>query len=204
MTDQQPYAQQPAPPQAGAPKKPLYKRAWFIILMTIIVLIVLVAALGGDSDDESSATDTSAGQDTGNDGAGDSGSDGDAQDGQDGPAQLGETVSMDKADITASDLRVVQDALGTHLCTDVSVAVTGDDSLRLNGLMDWKLTDPNGVTLSQSFGGETDYDSVEVGPGGHRDGTVCFDAPGDPGDYTLVFEEGLSFSSDHAEWQTTL
>jgi len=112
---------------------------------------------------------------------------------------------MKKVDVTASNLRPVDDVMGQYLCADVDFQVTSDkDSVTLNGMMDWKLTDPNGVTATQTVGGETNYDSVEVGPGGNKSGTVCFDSEGTPGDYILTFEEGLSFSSEKASWSAQL
>ncbi|MDN6324644.1 MAG: DUF4352 domain-containing protein [Corynebacterium sp.] len=212
MTDQNQYAQHPQqqPFQQPPPeKKPFYKRAWFIILVIIVVVIVLANALsGGDDDASSDSNDSSTSQDAQGNGEGnDEGTDdsGDA-DGEAGPAQVGDTVSTDKADITASNLRATTDALGSqYLCVDVNFQVTGDDSVSLNGAMDWKLTDPNGVTQSQTFSTEADYDSVEVGPGGSYAGVVCFDGTGEPGDYRLNFEEAMSFmNSAEAEWTTTL
>ncbi|WP_297004897.1 DUF4352 domain-containing protein [uncultured Corynebacterium sp.] len=199
MTDQNPYGQQPGQPGQPAyqqpeppKKKPFYKRIWFIILV-VIVLIAIIASVSSGGDDDKK------------DDAGSGSNGGDSSTSQDsGAAQLGETVSLKKADITASNLRPSSDAIGQYVCADVNFVVTGDESININGLMDWKLTDPNGATMTQTVGGETDYDSVELAPGGTRAGTVCFDAPGTPGAYKLSYEEGLSFSSDKAEWDATL
>lgn len=201
MTDQNQYGQ---PPQQAAPqKKPFYKRVWFIILLIIVVIIVLAAALSGGDDDDSSASDNSSSSyDNGNDGEGQA----EDNEGGDGTAQLGDTVHTDKADITASNLRPSSSALGgEYLCVDVSFDVTGEDSLSLNGAMDWKLTDPNGVTHNQTFTEEANYDTVEVGPGGNYAGTACFESAATPGDYRLNFEEAMSFlNSAEAEWNATL
>lgn len=176
---------------------------WFIILLIIVVIIVLASALSGGDDDDSSVSDNSS---SSSDNGGDS--DGQAEDneGGDGTAQLGDTVHTDKADITASNLRPSSSALGgEYLCVDVSFDVTGEDSLSLNGAMDWKLTDPNGVTHNQTFTEEENYDTVEVGPGGNHSGTVCFESASAPGDYRLNFEEATSFlNSAEAEWNATL
>lgn len=164
-----------------------------IILGAIILIAVLATVFSGGGDDSSS---DSQGSSNGGDQAATE---------QSGPATIGETVSLGKADVTASNLRQSSDALGSYLCADVAFVNTSDsESLSLNGLMDWKLTDPNGVTITQTVGGETDYDPVEVGPGGNKSGVVCFDSVGAPGEYTLTFEEGLSFSSDTATWVATL
>ncbi|WP_145941709.1 DUF4352 domain-containing protein [Corynebacterium glyciniphilum] len=201
MTDQNQYGQ---PQQQAEPqKKPFYKRVWFIILLVIVVIIVLASALSGGDDDDSSASDnSSSSQDNGGDGEGQD----EGNEGGDGTAQLGDTVHTDKADITASNLRPSTSALGgEYLCVDVSFDVTGEDSLSLNGAMDWKLTDPNGVTHNQTFTEEANYDTVEVGPGGNYSGTACFESASTPGDYRLNFEEAMSFlNSAEAEWNATL
>lgn len=200
---QQPQYGQP-PQQATPEKKPFYKRVWFIILLIIVVIIVLASALSGGDDDDSSSSDSSSNS---QDNSGDKGEDqAEGNEGGDGAAQLGDTVHTDKADITASNLRPSTSALGgEYLCVDVSFEVTGDDSLSLNGAMDWKLTDPNGVTHSQTFTEEANYDTVEVGPGGNYSGTACFESASAPGDYRLNFEEAMSFlNSAEAEWNATL
>ncbi|MGP9760201.1 DUF4352 domain-containing protein [Corynebacterium sp. AOP12-C2-36] len=206
MTDQNQYGQPPQQP--AKEKKPFYKRAWFIILLIIVVIIVLASALSGGDDDDSSSSDNSSNS---QDNSGDNGDNGDDQangngGGDEGAAQLGDTVHTDKADITASNLRPSSSALGgEYLCVDVSFEVTGDDSLSLNGAMDWKLTDPNGVTHSQTFTEEANYDTVEVGPGGNYSGTACFESAAAPGDYRLNFEEAMAFlNSAEAEWNATL
>lgn len=177
-------------------KKPWYQRLGCIIPIALIVIIIIAIAVNTGGDD---SEDTGTTGDTSSDGApADNGSE------EAGPAALGETVSTSKADITASNLRPTSDALGSYLCADVSFLVTGDDPLTLNGLMDWEITNPNGVTVTQTVGGESNYDPVEVGPGGNYSGTVCFDQAADPGEYVLTFEEGLSFSSEQAQWSATL
>ncbi|MGP6172631.1 DUF4352 domain-containing protein [Corynebacterium sp. A21] len=180
-------------------KKPFYQRLGCILPLAIIaIIVVIIAVSSGGSDDSSSANDGSSSN-------GDSNGAGQAAPEGSGPAALGETVSTKKADVTASNLRQTSDALGSYLCVDVAFVNTSDsDSLTLNGLMDWKLADPNGVTITQAFGSETDYDSVEVGPGGNKSGVVCFESDGAAGEYTLTFEEGLSFSSEQAVWVANL
>lgn len=184
------YGQPPAQPQ----KKPFYKRIWFIILAIIVVIGIIAAATSGGDDKKDNASSNS------------NSSNGSSSDSSksDEPAQIGDTISLKKADVTASNLRTSTDAIGQYICADVNFVVTGDESININGLMDWKLTDPNGATMTQTVGGETNYDSVELAPGGNRAGTVCFDAPGTPGAYKLTYEEGVSFSSDKAEWDATL
>lgn len=176
-------------------KKPWYQRLGCIVPIAILAILIIVIAVNMGGSDNTSSSSSSNGSSSSSNGAS-------AEDS--GPATLGETISIGKADVTASNLRASSDAIGQYLCIDVAFVVTGDDPITLNGLMDWKLTDPNGVTATQTVGGETDYDSVEVGPGGNKSGVVCFDSAGAPGKYTITFEEGLSFNTDKAIWEATL
>ena len=117
-------------------------------------------------------------------------------------------MHLKKADVVASNLRdqganVFGD---NHLCADVSVTNTSSkDTVRLNGLTDWKLEDANGVVIDQTIVSEaTDYDAVELKPGGSKTGVVCFKHAADPGSYKITFEEGLSLLSDQATWVAQL
>lgn len=147
------------------------------------------------------ACDGAADADTTNGAAGGSG---DA--GQAGPAAIGDTVNLGDADVTASNLRNAgADVFGDNqVCADIDVVNTSDaETVPLNS-WDWELTDPNGVILSAEFGGSTDYDSVDLAPGGSKAGTICFKSNAEPGEYTLTFEETFSFTSEPTEWKASL
>lgn len=147
------------------------------------------------------ACDGAADADTTNGAAGGSG---DA--GQAGPAAIGDTVNLGDADVTASNLRNAgADVFGDNqVCADVSVVNTSDsENVSLNSF-DWELTDPNGVVLSTEFGGATDYDAVELAPGGSKSGTLCFKSDGAPGEYTLTYEQMFSFTSEPTQWKASL
>ncbi|MFO6504625.1 DUF4352 domain-containing protein [Corynebacterium freneyi] len=125
---------------------------------------------------------------------------------QEGPAQIGDTVHLGEADITTSNLRNAGvDVFGDNqVCADVTVVnVSESDVVSLNPF-DWKLTDTNGVMLSTEFGGATDYDSVELTPGGSKSGTLCFKSDAAPGEYTLTYEKSFSFTSKPTEWKGAL
>lgn len=184
---------QPYPPQGYAqPMQPQKNRnPWkfgfigcgLLLLIPIVIIgIVIIVAVSGTSSDNADNEAT-------------------------GPVNVGETVHMKKADITTSNFRNSgADPLGNNnVCADVSVVNTSEkDTINLNGLTDWKLTDPNGVTASQGISAENDYDPVTLQPGGHKDGTVCFESNAPAGEYTLEFTEGLSFSNEKAVWKTSL
>ncbi|MFD5868148.1 DUF4352 domain-containing protein [Corynebacterium sp. NPDC060344] len=125
---------------------------------------------------------------------------------QSGPAQVGDTVTVGDAEMTTSNFRNAgPDVFGDNqVCADVSVLnVSDSDTVSLNA-MDWELTDPSGVILSTEFGGETNFDAVDLAPGGSRAGTVCFKSDGAPGEYTLTHEALFSFSGEPTEWKTSL
>ncbi|MGP5654154.1 DUF4352 domain-containing protein [Candidatus Corynebacterium faecigallinarum] len=188
---QMPYGQ--LPPQGYSPqpqpeKKPIYKKKRFIIPVAAIVIIGGAMAFSNSGDDNPTSTSSSA-------------SDGEQQ--NTGPAAIGDTVHLKNADITTTNFRDTgADSLGdNHLCVDYHVVNTSDsDSIEVGGLIDWKMTDPGNVTVDSTYGGESNDDPAEVGPGGEKSGTVCFAGSAQPGDYKLKFEETLSFTSKPAEW----
>ena len=193
-----------------APKPPWYKRAGCVVPLVLVVLMIL--GLGGcmslfvksvnDAATTPSVTKNESSESNGKAGSSSGGTDGSAT------AQLGDTVHLKKADVVASNLRDQgANVLGdNHLCADVSVTNTSSkDTVRLNGLTDWKLEDANGVVIDQTIVSEaTDYDAVELKPGGSKTGVVCFKHAADPGSYKITFEEGLSLLSDQATWVAQL
>lgn len=188
---QMPYGQ--LPPQGYSPqphpeKKPIYKKKRFILPVAAIVIIGGAMAFNGGGDDNPTSTSASE-------------SGGEGQNA--GPAAIGDTVHLDNADITTTNFRDTgTDVLGdNHLCVDYHVVNTSDsDSINVGGLIDWKMTDPGNITVDSTYGGESNDDPAEVGPGGEKSGTVCFAGAAQPGDYKLKFEETLSFTSKPAEW----
>lgn len=138
--------------------------------------------------------------------AGANDADGDAAAAQSGPAQIGDTVNLEHQDVTTSNFRNAgPDVFGDNqVCADLSVVNTSDaETVSLNAF-DWTLTDPAGVISDAEYGGATDYDGVELAPGGSKSGTLCFKSDGAPGEYTLTYEETFSFTSEPTEWKASL
>lgn len=165
------------------------------VAAALAVLSLALAACGDVSSTGSSDTGAAGG------------ADGETTAAQSGPADIGTTLNTGKADVTASNFRDNgADVFGdNNVCVDVNIVNTSDsDTVTLNGIADWKLTDPNGVISDMNFTEATDYDAVELAPGGTKDGTVCFKSDATPGEYTLQFKEGLSFGGDAVEWKATL
>lgn len=159
----------------------------------LAVLALTLAACDGSG----STTSTAGAKDV--DGGGDAAA-------QSGPAQVGDTVNLEHSDVTTSNFRNAgPDVFGDNqVCADVSVVNTSDsENVSLNSF-DWELTDPNGVVLSTEFGGATDYDAVELAPGGRKSGTLCFKSDGAPGEYTLTYEQMFSFTSEPTQWKASL
>lgn len=125
---------------------------------------------------------------------------------QSGPSQIGDTVSLKEADVTASNLRNAgPDVFGDNqVCADVAVSNTSDSKTVSLNAFDWKLTDPSGVIMDTEYGGATDFDSVELAPGGAKSGTLCFKSDGASGEYTLTYEVLFSFTSEPVEWKASL
>ncbi|MGP9723723.1 DUF4352 domain-containing protein [Corynebacterium sp. AOP40-9SA-29] len=154
---------------------------------------------GGDEDDNGDGATTSstasAGDGDGNDGDGD----GDGID-SDLP-RIGETISIDKADITVDNLREYEREPSNQICADVNFTVTSEtEALNVRGLAAWKLYDPEQHPRTQTVSDETVHVLDEVAPGESEDGTICFDGPVDSGEYRLSFQENFDAGTDRAEW----
>lgn|GEM_PF-2471283 len=213
-----PYQQAPQSFQQPEQKKPWYKNLK-IIIPIILVIVVIAAVSGGSGDDTSSessadAASTNAGASNSTDTAdntgdieeasGDNGSTGDsAPSATEG--EIGATLNSGQADITVSNLRASSDVIGSYVCVDVNLVNTDDENLSVSPLSDLKLTDPNSVSSSPTFGGETtNIESVDVGAGGNRQFTSCFNGDGTPGTYKVVYEKMFSFQSKTVTWNGAL
>lgn len=183
------------PTPQPAPKKPWYKKWWVWVIIVILVIVIASAAGGGDSDNASSDKQTNGDTSTAQQNTNSATS-----------GAIGDTLNTGKADVTLTNARAEADALGTQLtCADVTINNTSDkDTVTLNGLADWKLADPNGVSRDLAFGPPTTYDPVDLAPGGTYSGVVCFESDRTPGEHTFHFKEGLSFSGDEVTWTANL
>ena len=118
---------------------------------------------------------------------------------------VGETISIDKADITVDNLREFEREPTSQICADVNFTVTSEtEPLQVRGLAAWKLYDPEQLPRTQTVSEGTDHVLDEVGPGQSEDGTICFDGPADPGEYRISFQENFDAQTDRAEWIGTL
>lgn len=163
-----------------------------IILGVLILLIVLATALGG-GDDSSDGT--------GNEGSPDAQSANETEQVEEGTDfALGETyTTSDGVEILVSNFGIVSGPLGQNTCANVTYTNNGDEQASFQGYWDWKVQNPAGVITDPTFTGDDNLESGELAPGGTVSGSVCFDSA-EPGEYRLVYEPTLSFSSDTATW----
>lgn len=164
-----------------------------IIVGVIIVIAILASIFGGGGDDSSTDSQGSSSGDTqtGNETA-------QVEEGTD--LALGQAfTTRDGMDIVVNNFSVVSGALGQNACADVTYTNNGDEQTSFQGYWDWKVQNPAGVITDPTFTGDNTLSSGELAPGGTVSGSVCFDSV-EPGEYRLVFEPTLSFSSDTATW----
>lgn len=174
-----------------------------IVALALTAPLALAGCSSNDSDNDDSNTTGAAG-DTSSGASEESSTAGGSVADSDLPA-VGETISIDKADITVDNLRAFERESTTQVCADVNFTVTSEtEPLQVRGLAAWKLYDPEQLPRTQTVSEETDHVLDEVGPGQSEDGTICFDGPADPGEYRLSFQENFDAQTDRAEWIGTL
>lgn len=178
------------------------RRAVAALALASPLVLAACSSSDDDGDDGSSTTDTAGGASSAS--SEETAAEDDPAADSDLPA-VGETISIDKADITVDNLRAFDRESTTQVCADVNFTVTSEtEPLQVRGLAAWKLYDPEQLPRTQTVSEETDHVLDEVGPGQSEDGTICFDGPADPGEYRLSFQEDFDAQTDRAEWIGTL
>lgn len=199
-TPQQPHQGDPnQQPQNGQPqervvyvekKKKGGCMKWGAIIVVALIVIAILAAVfsGGDEDSDSP-----------NGGAQNS----EAAEGLEEQTEFqpGQTYTTgDGLDLTVTAFRTSSDPMGTQLsCADITYTNNGEEQASFQGYWDWKMQNPAGVITDPALTGENSLDSGELAPGGSVSGSVCFEGA-EPGEYRLVYEPTLSFTSDTATW----
>ena len=166
---------------------------WGAIIVGAIVLIAILATVFGGGDDSSSGSS--------NEGSSDTQAGGETEQVEDGTDfALGETyTTRDGMDILVSSFGLASNPLGQNACAEVTYTNNGDEQASFQGYWDWKVQNPAGVITDPTFTGDDNLSDGELAPGGTVSGSVCFDSA-EPGEYRLVYEPTLSFSSDTATW----
>lgn len=166
---------------------------WGAIIVGAIVLIAIHATVFGGGDDSSSGSS--------NEGSCDTQAGGETEQVEEGTDfALGETyTTRDGMDILVSSFGLASNPLGQNACAEVTYTNNGDEQASFQGYWDWKVQNPAGVITDPTFTGDDNLSDGELAPGGTVSGSVCFDSA-EPGEYRLVYEPTLSFSSDTATW----
>lgn len=166
---------------------------WGAIIVGAIILIVVLATAFSGGDDSSSNSQNGSSDNTpaGNETA-------QAEEGTD--LALGQIyTTRDGMDIVVNSFSVVSGVFGQNACADVTYTNNGDDQTSFTGYWDWKVQNPAGVITDPTASGDNSLSSGDLAPGGTVSGSVCFDTI-EPGEYRIVFDPTLSFSSDTATW----
>jgi uncharacterized protein DUF4352 len=121
-------------------------------------------------------------------------------------AQAGQAITTDTGvTMTAGALKSTRSEFGGKplLCTDVAYQNGSDETTSFNGGFDWKVQDPNGAILMNTFSGnENALNSGELAPGGKTSGQVCFEsASASPkGTYVVLLDPSFRFGSERVAW----
>lgn len=128
-----------------------------------------------------------------------------AQGQQQSDYEAGQAADIEGLVITAGPIKKVRQQYGDPLlCSDVTYENRSDETPSYNGL-DWKLQDPKKNIVTTTFGGpDGTLSAGQLAPGGQVAGKVCFTDPKLPGEYFIINEEFVSFSSTPVRWKTSL
>lgn len=113
----------------------------------------------------------------------------------------GDTLTAEGLSVTANELDVQSNAMGTVMCSRVHYTNSSGENVSFNGGFDWKLQDPAKVIHNPSLMGDNKLSAGELADGGEVAGNVCFDANGS-GNYKLTMEPLMDFSgAEPMTWQ---
>lgn len=113
----------------------------------------------------------------------------------------GEKLSIGELRISASEVTPRDDTFGARLCSKVSIENNSDTEVQYS-TFDWKLQYPSGDIKEPTISSDDTLNHGEIAPGGTAEGNVCFEEAGEDGQYVLISERLLSFSSERGAWIT--
>lgn len=190
----------PQNPQPTPEKKPLWKKKRFIIPAAIVALAVVGGALSGGNEETSTTASTTEQEAPENTEALTVEEAVEEETASETNGEIGATLNSKDLLVTASNLRVVSDVLGTYTCIDANFVNNRDKEVDISAFSDFELTDSNKVTLTSTLGGESTAESVKLGPGGTKNVTTCFNNDGTVGEVTITYDPMFSFSGDPLTW----
>lgn len=200
---QQGYQQQPPPKK----KFGCMKIGLIILGVLILLAIIMTAVSGGDDEGPTVSSSDESSQDSTDGTDVDSGVTFQGKTDKDTAANAGDTITKDGVATVSSPLTVETNPLGeSQLCTTVTIKNDSDEQVSFNTL-DWNLQNPNGASMMSTFGGSgAALSSGQLAPGGQTSGDVCFDGNPSamPGEYIVINDGYISFSSDRLAWVNTL
>lgn len=197
------YQQQPPPKK----KFGCMKIGLIVLGVLILLAIIMVAVSGGDEEGPTVSSGDESSQESTDGGDGDSGVTFQGKTDEDTAANAGDTITKDGVATTSTPLSVETNPIGdTLLCTTITINNESDEQVSFNTL-DWNLQNPNGASTMATFGGSgPDLSSGQLAPGGQTSGDVCFegDPSAMPGEYVVLNDGYISFSSARLAWINTL
>ncbi len=204
-----PRAQAKADKAYRKAQRPWYQKKRFLIPLVLLALTFVSSVFGASDDGTPSATVTPSG------GEAVPAAPAQADDAppafpgatkNDVVAKPGEAVTTDTGvTMTAAPLKVTKSQLGGKplLCTDVNYQNGSDETASFNGGFDWKVQDPNGAILMNTFSGSDNaLNSGELAPGGKTAGQVCFESgsASPKGTYIVLLDPSFRFGSERIAW----
>src|SRR5699024_8587250 len=111
----------------------------------------------------------------------------------------GEKLSIGELRISASEVTPRDDTFGARLCSKVSIENNSDTEVQYS-TFDWKLQYPSGDIKEPTISSDDTLNHGEIAPGGTAEGNVCFEEAGEDGQYVLISERLLRFSSERGAW----
>jgi hypothetical protein len=91
----------------------------------------------------------------------------------------------------------------TILCSMVTYKNGSGQKESFNGLFDWEVQTPSGVIRNPSLGGKDSLSAGELAPGGTVKGNVCFENPGESGDYWIITKVSF-WTGEELRWKATV
>lgn len=179
------------PPQAvtAKPKKPFYKRAWFIVLAVIVLVIVVATATkgGGDKKTENAAKPEPAAAASETASAA-------KDEGKDKTGKIGQPLTVGKTEFTVNAVNVSKDAgeneymketaNGQFIILDVTVKNNENESLSVaDDFFKLKLGDKEysaSTNASVALAADkSEFLYKQINPGNSATGKIAFDVPDD-------------------------
>lgn len=116
----------------------------------------------------------------------------------------GETaVTEGGMEITAAPFTTQRFLGDTILCSMVAYRNGTGTTETFNGLFDWEMQTPSGVIRIPTLGGDNTLSAGQLTAGGTVRGNICFENPGEKGDYWIITTTSF-WSGEKFRWKATI